>query len=95
MSFKAAVMGYGDRQSLRPGERIEFKVSALGPETYRADIVRLIAPEVGLGDDCPDFCEIELGTEVCGDYPTEWQPIHPGSAVRRSRCRRVFPSVGE
>ena len=82
MTVKAAVMGYADRQSLRPGERIEFKVSALGPETYRADIVRLIAPEVGLGDDCPDFCEIELDTEVCGDYPTEWQPIHPGSAVR-------------
>ena len=82
MSVKAAVMGYADRQSVRPGERIEFKVSALGPETYRADIVRLIAPEVGLGDDCPDFCEIEMHTEVCGEYPTEWQPIHPGSAVR-------------
>ena len=82
MSVKPAVMGYADRQSVRPGERIEFKVSALGPETYRADIVRLIAPEVGLGEDCPDFCEIELDTEVCGDYPTDWQPIHPGSAVR-------------
>lgn len=82
MSVEAAVMGYADRQSVRPGERIEFKVSALGPEAYRADIVRLIAPEVGLGDDCPDFCEIEMHTEVCGEYPTEWQPIHPGSAVR-------------
>jgi len=82
VNVKAAVMGYADRQSVRPGEPIEFKVSSVGPQTYRVDIVRLIAPEVGLGDDCPDFKEIELDTPVCSDYPTEWQPIHPGSAVR-------------
>lgn len=82
MSADAAVMGYANRQSVRPGEGIAFKVSAVGSPTYRADIVRLIAPEVGPGDDCPQFCEIEQDTSVCGDYPSEWQPIHPGSAIR-------------
>ncbi len=82
MSEKAAIMGYADRQSVRPGEPVQFKVSSVGPESYQVDIVRLIAPEVGLGEDCPEFQEIELRTSICGDYPTEWQPIHPGSAVR-------------
>ena len=78
---ETAVMAYADRQSVRPGGRIDFKVSCVGADTYRADIVRLHSPAVGPGPHTPAFREAELGTPVCGEHRAATQPIYPGSYV--------------
>ena len=43
--MKPLLLGYCDNDSVRPGERVGFKVSCEGAETFRADIVRLICCE--------------------------------------------------
>ena len=78
---EAAVMAYADRQSVRPGGTIDFKVSCIGADAYRADIVRLLSPAVGPGPHTPSFREVELDTPVGGEHPAVYQPIYPGSYV--------------
>ena len=76
------LLAYADRQTLRAGEEINFKVSCSGVETYTLDVVRLLSPDLGDGPDVPDYAATEMATEVCGEYPARHQPIHPGSYVR-------------
>ncbi len=85
---RPAVLAYSNRQSLRAGESIEFKVSSVGAETYQADIVRLRSPDVGRGPHTPEFREVPLGTPMCGEHRARQQPIYPGSYVS-------VPSWGE
>ncbi len=75
------VMAYANRQSVRPGGAVAFKVSCAGAETYRADIVRLHSPAVGPGPHAPPFREVEQATPVCGERRAVHQPIYPGSYV--------------
>jgi len=73
------IVGYSNHLSVAPGDRLEVKVSTYGPQSYRADIVRLVC-----GDDTPGgagFAEEEIGSEVDGDYDGRHQPIHTGSSV--------------
>ncbi len=75
-----SLFGYADKISVRPGDRIGFKVSSLDEKPYRADIVRLIC-----GDDSPDgpgFKEIAVDTDIGGEYPGRAQPVHAGSYAR-------------
>ncbi len=53
---RPVILAYADRDSVRPGERIEFKVSCTGADTYRAEIVKLrsfhaAAPPPGFASD--------------------------------------------
>ena len=47
------LMGYADRISVGPGERIAFKVSCDGAAEYRARILRIFSPDAG--PDAPPF----------------------------------------
>ena len=76
------LLAYADRQTLRAGEEINFKVSCSGVKTYTLDIVRLLSPDLGDGPDVPAYSATEMATEVCGEHPARHQPIHPGSYVR-------------
>ena len=72
------IVGYTDRLSVRPDERIRFMVSCDLP-TYDADIVRLVH-----GDDNPlgpGFKEEHVRTSVDGQYPGRKQAINAGSYV--------------
>lgn len=72
------IVGYTDRWSVRPEEKIRFMVSCELP-SYRADIVRLIhGDENPLG---PGFKEVEVPTEIAGEYPGRRQEIRTGSYV--------------
>ncbi|HSE94391.1 MAG TPA: LamG domain-containing protein [Methylomirabilota bacterium] len=72
-----ALLAYSDEVSVAPGERIGFKVSAHDVARYRADIVRLFAPETG--PDAPGFREEVVPTPVSGEYPGRVQELHAGS----------------
>ena len=72
------IVGYSDRWSVQPGEKVRFMVST-ELSGYRADIVRLIH-----GDDTPGgpgFKDEPLETSVSGEYPGRQQPIRKGSYV--------------
>jgi N,N-dimethylformamidase len=75
----AFVMGYADRRSVRAGERIEFKVSCDGFDSYRARIVRLLSPQVFPGPDFPDFRLAATGSAIDGTYPARVQEFPAGS----------------
>jgi N,N-dimethylformamidase len=70
------LVGYSDRLSAAPGDKIEFKVSSEHP-AYEATIVRLIHGDLNpLG---PGFIEREVATGVTGTYPGREQRIVTGS----------------
>jgi N,N-dimethylformamidase len=82
-----ALLAYSDEVSVAPGQSIGVKVSAHGPAGYRADIVRLRAPETG--PDAPGFREDVVLTPVSRDYPAREQPLHLGSCVVVSASPRL------
>ena len=59
-----SILAYADRQSLFPGEEIEFKVSTENIDEYDLKIVRLKEPSVGVGEDFPDYKPIEMESEL-------------------------------
>lgn len=74
------IVGYADRMSVRPGEKIEFKVSCEGGAAdYQAAIVRLIC-----GDDSPagpGFKSKPIAASINGRYPGRRQAVNVGSYV--------------
>lgn len=73
------LLGYTDKVSVAPGEKIDFKVSSPLPGTYSARIVRLIC-----GDDSEKGPGLKIEpteTNVDGSYPARWQPIRHGSYI--------------
>ncbi len=74
-----AILAYADEAGVAPGETIGFKVSCHGVTAYRADIVRLLAPDTG--PDAPGFREEEVATPVSGEHRGRVQPLHVGSSV--------------
>ncbi|MBV9587196.1 MAG: N,N-dimethylformamidase large subunit [Alphaproteobacteria bacterium] len=73
----APLIGYVDRFSARPGERIAVKVSSQREEPYDADLVRIIH-----GDPNPAGTGIklkEIAAAFAGPYSSRFQPVHSGS----------------
>ncbi len=74
------IVGYTDRMSVRPGEKIAFKVSCEGGASeYQADIVRLIC-----GDDSPagpGYKAMPVSASINGRYPGRRQDVNAGSFV--------------
>ena len=70
------VLGYTDRLSVQPGEKVQFMVSSQRP-TYRTDLVRLIH-----GDENPEGPGVKeelIDSPVNGDYPGREQRLYSGS----------------
>ena len=74
-----ALTGYGDRLSARPGETVEFKVSAEDGAPYRVDIVRLRCGDTNPAG--PGYKEEVVESGVGGRHPGRRQAIRPGSCV--------------
>ena len=74
------MLGYADRISAAPGERVDFMVSCDGVEQYRSDLVRLRCADLhpqGRG-----LIEEVIPSELSGDRTGREQPIHAGSYAR-------------
>ncbi len=71
------LVGYADRFSVRPGERIAFMVSCEPASEFRADIVRLVHGDTNPAG--PGFKEELVETAAGGDYPARRQEIYAGS----------------
>ncbi|HEV7370719.1 N,N-dimethylformamidase beta subunit family domain-containing protein [Arenibaculum sp.] len=72
-----AILAYADTISVAPGQTVDVKVSCLGVETYRADLVRLRAPQSG--PDGEGYREDEVPTPASGIYRGRVQPLRLGS----------------
>jgi N,N-dimethylformamidase len=71
------LIGYVDRFSARPGERIAVKVSSQLAEPYRADLVRIIHGDANPAG--PGLKFEEIAAPFAGTYPSRFQPVHAGS----------------
>src|SRR5262249_714999 len=71
------ILGYADRFSVAPGEKIAFKVSCEGHAHYHLEIVRLISGD--LSPDGPGFREEVVPSGIAGNYPGRHQAIAAGS----------------
>ena len=71
------ILGYADRFSVAPGERIAFKTSCHAHAQYHVEIVRLI--NGGLDSEGPEFAEQVVPSGIAGNYPGRHQEIAAGS----------------
>ena len=74
------ILGYVDRLSVAPGDRLELKLSCKEVERYRLDFVRIVC-----GDPDPRGPGLDLvpvPSPVDGEYRGRFQPIDAGSYVR-------------
>jgi N,N-dimethylformamidase len=71
------LIGYVDRFSARPGERIEVKVSSQFDRPYQADLVRIIHGDANPAGPGLKFAEVAAG--FAGSYPSRAQSVHSGS----------------
>ena len=74
------ILGYADRLSVAPGERLELKLSCADLERYSLDFVRIVC-----GDPDPRGPGLDLvpaPSPLDGEHPGRFQPIDAGSYVR-------------
>jgi N,N-dimethylformamidase len=87
------IVGYTDRPSVRPGERLDFKVSCEGGATsFDARIVRLIC-----GDDgpiSPGYKTLPVEAKVNATYPGRQQKIDLGSYLLTTKPVTLLASAG-
>ena len=74
------ILGYADRLSVAPGDRLELKLSCAGVERYRLDFVRIVC-----GDPDPRGPGLDLvpaPSPADGEHRGRFQPLDAGSYVR-------------
>lgn len=71
------VIGYCDPLSVRPGERISFKVSCAAPGAFSAGLHRSICADPNR--DGPGIIEHPVEAALAGDYTARQQAFNPGS----------------
>jgi N,N-dimethylformamidase len=73
------LIGYADRFSARPGERIAVKVSSQSDHPYQADLVRIIHADANPTG--PGIKLEEIAADFAGAYASRVQPVHLGSCA--------------
>lgn len=84
------LVGYTDRFSVQPGERIRFMVSSDQPR-YRMDIIRLIHGDSNPKG--PGFKEEVVKASINGVYPGRKQKLNTGSYVKIPN-HRLLQQIG-
>lgn len=79
MKSQRSVIGYCDPLTVRPGESVDFKVSATGTSNYKADLVRIRNADTLTPAN--RFSEKVLPSSFSGHYPGRQQEIYPGSYI--------------
>ena len=71
------LIGYVDRFSARPGERIAIKVSSQLDQPYQADLIRIIHADPNPAG--PGIKLEQIVADFAGTYVSRFQPVHRGS----------------
>jgi N,N-dimethylformamidase len=86
------ILGYADRFSVAPGEKIAFKASCHGHAHYHLEIVRLISAD--LNPEGPGFREEVVPSGIAGNYPGRRQEIAAGSYAVVPDCPALHGLAG-
>ena len=87
------IVGYTDRPSARPGERLDFKVSCEeGANAFNARIVRMICGDDGPAS--PGYKIIPIDAKVNATYPGRRQAIDVGSYMLVEKPATLLASAG-
>ena len=86
------ILGYADRFSVAPGEKIAFKASCHGHAHYHLEIVRLISAD--LNPEGPGFREEVVPRGIAGNYPGRRQEIAAGSYAVVPDCPALHGLTG-
>ena len=82
---RSSLVGYTDRLTVRPGERVRFRVGANKDNTpYSVGVVRIRCADVHA--DGPGFKEEEVRSSIAGRYSARVQRIDRGS-------RAIIPRI--
>ncbi|TIX90133.1 N,N-dimethylformamidase beta subunit family domain-containing protein [Rhizobium sp. P44RR-XXIV] len=84
------ITAYADRISCFPGDTIDIKVSALGLQTYRAELRRIIQGDIN--PDGPGYRDELIAADLGGPFPAREQKIRPGSYGRVDGAAELCPS---
>jgi len=76
---KIEVTGYANQWSTEAGSSIEFMVNCDGPDTYRADILKVICGD--LNPNGPGYQEELVETPINGHHTGRHQKVHTGSHI--------------
>ena len=71
------IMGYSDKFSVYPGEKVAFKVSEANQKTYQAELVRIIHGDTSPNG--PGYKDEKIQSDFEGNYKGKFQPINSGS----------------
>ena len=80
MTARKTLFGYCNRLSVRPGDTVNFKVSAYEAAAYDAGLVRIVNGDAV--SDADHYREIEVDAPFAGRYQGRFQPTYGGSYVR-------------
>ncbi len=86
------ITGYADRFSLTPGEKINFKVSSISKDPYKAKLIRVVSGDPN--PEGPGLIEEDIKSNFSGTYPSRRQTINLGSYVRVPSNKSFDPSKG-
>lgn len=84
------IAAYTDRISCFPGDTIDIKVSAIGLQTYRAELRRVIQGDIN--PDGPGYRDELIAADLGGPFPAREQKIRPGSYGRVEGAAELCPS---
>lgn len=87
MSDRPAILGYADRDSVKPGESIGFAVSCLKHNSFECDFVRLLGCDAG--PEMPPFHPPVMAALEAGRYAGREQPILAGSYIKVDGSQRL------
>jgi len=76
------LLAYASARSVRAGEHISIKASAEDMDCFRAQLVRLLAPDAGPPPHMPQFRFDLVDCAANGIYPARSQPLRPGSFMQ-------------
>jgi N,N-dimethylformamidase len=77
---KRTIVGYSSELTTRPGDSIEFMVTALKGGTYEADLVRVVNGD-NLSRYKDQFKVVRVDSSFAGNYTGANQPLNSGSYV--------------
>ena len=86
------ITGYADCFSLRPGEKINFKVSSTSIDPYKAKLIRVISGDPN--PEGPGIIEEDIKSNFSGSYPSRRQTVNSGSYIKVPSNKSLNPAKG-
>ena len=86
------IAGYADRFSLKPGGKINFKVSSTSRDPYKAKLIRVVSGDPN--PEGPGLVEEDIKSNFSGTYPSRRQTTNLGSYVTVPSNTSFDPSKG-